>query len=89
MNNALTRCQRFYKGSIYQEQKLMKRLIAPFAGLGVMAAIKYGFISISAPTLLSKTNLFIPTRKPINLMVGYRIGSSREYCHKHQCSGRI
>jgi type IX secretion system PorP/SprF family membrane protein len=50
--------------------------IAPFAGLGVMAAFKDGFLSISAPTLLSKTNLFIPTRKPINLMIGYRIGSS-------------
>ena len=50
--------------------------LIPYAGLGLMAAIKNGFVSVSAPTLVSKTNLFIPTRKPINVMLGYRLGSS-------------
>jgi type IX secretion system PorP/SprF family membrane protein len=50
--------------------------ISPFAGLGLAAILDNVFVGISSPTLFAKPQFANAISSPLNLMAGYRIGSS-------------
>jgi hypothetical protein len=53
--------------------------ISPYAGIGLAALASNYFVSISSPTLFAKPQYLNAITSPLNMMAGYRIGSSDNF----------